>query len=117
MKIRLSRGKRSSGAVLIEVMLGLVLSSMLLAMTGSLWLFGSRNFVAVGNHAELDAKSRSAFELRSRTLRPASQVTGSQDGESPKWLRVTNSVARTQIAYAWKATPRTPACPKIGQPD
>jgi Tfp pilus assembly protein PilW len=105
MKIRLSRAKRLSGRVLVEVMVGLVLSSMLVAMTGSLWLVGSRTFGAVGTYTELDARSPNALELRSRQLRPATQVTSYQDSKSTKRLRLTRAVAGTQIACTWKATP------------
>jgi len=42
---------------------------------------------------------------RSRNLRPAPQVTSFQNSAPTKWLRVTNVVAVTQIAYTWKTTP------------
>ena len=105
MRIRLSRGKRSSGTVLIDALVGLMLSSMLAAMTGSLCVVGSRSFAAMGNYAELDTKSRNALVSRSRNLRPAPQVTSFQNSAPTQWLEVTNVVAATQIAYTWKATP------------
>ena len=89
---------------LVDVMIGLVLSSMLLAMTGSLWLYGIRNFGAVANYTELEAKSRNGLNLRSRNLRPASQVQGFQRSGSTQWLRLTNAVAGTQILHTRKAT-------------
>jgi Tfp pilus assembly protein PilW len=104
MKIRLSRGKRSSGTVLFDVLVGLMLSSMLVAMTSSLWLVGSRSFAVMTNYAELDAKSRNALVSRSRNLRLAPQVTSFQNSAPTKWLRVTNVVAVKQIAYTWKTT-------------
>ena len=104
MKIRLSRGKRSNGTVLVDVLVGLMLSSMLVAMTGSLWLVSSRSFAAMGNYAELDTKSCNALVSRSRSLRPAPQVTIFQNSAPTKWLRVTNVVAITQIAYTRKTT-------------
>lgn len=105
MKIRLSRGKRSSGTVLVDVLVGLLLSSMLVAMAGSLRLVGSRSLAAMGNYAELDTKSRNALVSRSRNLRPAPQVTSFQNSAPTKWLGVTNVVAVTQIAYTWTTTP------------
>src|SRR5512137_724984 len=105
MKSRLSLGRRSSGTVLVEVMVGLVLSSLLLAMAGSLWLAGSRNLVATRNYMELDARSHNALVSRSRNLRPAPQVTGFPNRESAKRLAVTQAVACTQIGDTWKATP------------
>ncbi len=88
---------------LVEVMIGLVLSSMLLAMTGSLWLYGIRNFGAVANYTELQAKSRNGLDLRSRNLRPPSPVPDSQRSGSTQWLEVTNAVAGTQIVHTRKA--------------
>jgi hypothetical protein len=121
MKIRsgrtLSRGKRVGGWTLAEVMVGLVLGSMLMAMTGSLWLFGNRSFAALGNYADLDARSRNALDLMSRDLRPAARVTGFQNSGTTRWLRVTNATAGTTITYTWSATPRTLVCQKTGQPD
>ena len=58
------------------MMVALALSSMLLARAGSLWLFGSRSFAAMGNYADLDARSRNALDLMSRDIRQATQVTG-----------------------------------------
>ena len=78
MRNRTSCGRRSGNTVLVEVLVGLVLSSMLVAMTGSLWLYGIRNFGAVANNTELEAKSRNGLVFRSRNLRPASPVTGFQ---------------------------------------
>ena len=91
--------------MLVEVMVCLVLSSVLVVMTGSLWLVGSRGFAAIGNYAELDTKSRNALVSRSRNLRPAPQVAGFQNSAPTKWLRVTNAVAVTQVAYTWRTTP------------
>jgi len=105
MKVRASQGKRSSGTVLVDMLVGLMLSSMLVAMTGWLCLFGSRNFGAMGNYTELVGKSRNGLELRSRDLRPASQLTGLPNSGSAQWLRLTNAVAGTQIVYRWKAIP------------
>ena len=56
---------------LVEVMVSVALGSMVLAMAGSLWLFGSRSFAAMGNYTDLDAKSRNALDLMSRDIREA----------------------------------------------
>ena len=109
--------KRARGTTLIEVMFGLVLSSMLLALTGSLWFFGSHSLVAVSDYTDLDARSRSALDLMSQELRHASQVTGFQNNATIKWLQVTNLAKGTAITYTWNATPRTLVCRKTGEPD
>ena len=86
-------GKRASGMTLVEVMVGVALGSMLLAMAGSLWLFGSRSFAAMGNYTDLDAKSRNALDLMSRDIRQATRVTAFQNSGTTKWLTVTNALA------------------------
>ena len=102
---------------LVEVMVGLALGSMVLAMAGSLYLFGSRSFAAMSNYVDLDAKSRSALDLMSRDIRQATQVTGFQNSGTTKWLTVTNALAGTGITYTWNDTARTLVCHKTGQPD
>ena len=98
-------------------MVGLVLSLMLVAVTGSLCLVGSRTFVATGSYAELDAKSRNGIELRTRHLRSAPRVAGIQNNDSTQSLRVTHAVAGTQLACKGNATPRTLVCQETGQRD
>jgi hypothetical protein len=102
---------------LVEVMVGVALSSILLAMASSLWLFGSRSFAAMGNYADMDAKSRNALDLMSRELRQASQVVAFQNTGTTRWLTVTNPSLGTGATYMWTATPRTLVCKQTGQPD
>jgi prepilin-type N-terminal cleavage/methylation domain-containing protein len=113
----LSRGKTARGFTLVEVMVGLALSSIIFALAGSLWLFASRSFVAMGNYADLDSKSRYALDLMSRDIREATQVTGFQNSGTTKWFTVTNATAGTATTYTWNATPRKLVCQKPGQPD
>jgi len=113
----LSRGKRAAGLTLPETMVAVELSSILLAMAGSLWLFGSRSFAAMGNYADLDAKSRNALDQMSRDIRQATQVTAFQNSDtSKKRLVVTNTAAGTGITYTWNAVTRTLVCQKTDQP-
>jgi prepilin-type N-terminal cleavage/methylation domain-containing protein len=113
----LSRGKRARGFTLVETMIGLALSSIIFALAGSLWLFGSRSFVAMGNYADLDAKSRYALDLMSRDIRQATQVTAFQKSGTTTWLTLTNALAGTSSTYTWNPTPRTLVCQKPGQPN
>ncbi len=100
MRISFSQLRRSSGAVLVEVMVGLVLSTLLLALTGSLWLVGSRDLAATGNYvAALDSQSRQGLELRSRHLRFADPEPGARRGERVQSPRVPNAVVTTEIAF------------------
>jgi len=113
----LSRATRARGMTLVELMVAVALGSMLAATAGSLWLFGSRSFVAMGNYASLDTTSRTALDLMSRDIRQATRVTAFRNSGNTKLLTVTNAVAGTVITYTWDERPRTLVCQKTGQPD
>jgi len=102
---------------LVEVMVAVGLGSMLLATAGSLWLFGSRSFVAMSNYTDLDNKSRNAVDLMSRDIRQATRVTAFQNNGNTKLLTVTNAFTGTEITYTWDANLRTLSCRKTGQPE
>jgi hypothetical protein len=102
---------------LVEMMVGIALGSMMLAMASSLWLFGSRSFVAMGNYQDLDTKSRRALDLMSRDLRGATQVTDFRSSATVKSLTVTNALSRTAVTYVWDARPRTLVCQKTDAPE
>ena len=70
------RRQAVGGMTLVEVMVSVALGSLLLAMASSLWLFGSRSFVAMSNYSDLGAKSRHALDFMSREIRQATRVTG-----------------------------------------
>ena len=117
MRNQLSRKRQPAGATLVEVMIGIALGTMLLAMTGSLWLYGSRSLGAMGNDAERDARGRNALHLRSRDLRPATQATGFQNGRNTEWLGETHAVVGETITCTWKVNSQTLVYQKTGQPD
>ena len=100
---------------LVEVMVAVALSSILLAMGGSLWLFGSRSFAAMGNYTDLDAKSRNALDQMSRDIRQATAVTAVDRSKTAKSLTVTNTVLGTGATYTWQASTGTLTCQKPGQ--
>lgn len=113
----LSSGKGSSGFTLVEIMIALGLSSMIMAVAASMFLFGTRSFVCMGNYVDLDAKSRNAIDLMSRDLREATEVTAFETDATLKKLTLTNAFAGTGTTYIWKATPGTLVCRKSGQTD
>jgi Tfp pilus assembly protein PilW len=92
MRIQLCREKRAGGTRLVDLMIGIVLSSMLLAMTGRLGLYCSQSLAAAGNCAEQDAKSRKGLHLRTRHLRPATPATGLQNSGNAKGLETNEAV-------------------------
>lgn len=65
-------------------MTGVVLSTLLLAMTGSLWLYGTGSLVGMGHYTERDAKSRNPLHLRSQGLGTATQAIGYLHGETTR---------------------------------
>jgi hypothetical protein len=80
-------------------------------------LFGSRNFAAMTNYTDLDAKSRNALDQMSLDIRQATQVADFQMSGTSKWFTVTNTVLGTGSTYIWRASARTLACQKPGQPE
>jgi len=110
-----SRGTGASGLTLVEVMVSVALASLLLATAGSVWLYGSRSFAAMGNYADLDHKSRNALDLMSRDIRQATRVTGFHNSGTSRWLAVTNEAEGMGITYTWNAGPRTLVCQKTGE--
>jgi len=100
----------------MEVMVTLGLGGLMLLFAGSLWLFGSRSFLAISNYTDLDNKSRNALDVMSRDLRQATGVTAFQNSSSIKSLSVTNAAQGMGITYTWNVTSRTLVCQKTGQP-
>lgn len=110
-----SRATAARGIALAEMMIALALGSLLFATVAALWLFGSRSFAAMGNYADLDAKSRNAIDLMSRDLREATGVTAFQKTENSRSLTVTNAITGKEISYTWNATARSLVCQQAGQ--
>lgn len=102
---------------LVEMMIAVALGSVLLAAGGSLWMFGSRSFVAMSNYSQLDKKSRNALDRMSQDIRQATAVTAFTKTASTRLLTVTNAIASKQISYIWTGTSRTLSCQQAGQPD
>ncbi len=116
-----SRPTSAAGMTLLEMMIGLGIGSVLVALSTSLWLFSSRSFAAMGNYTDLDNKSRSAADLISRDVREAIAVTAFQNNGHTKslTLALTNAAQATAgtVTYTWNDTPRTLVCQKSGEAD
>ena len=100
------RRQAVGGMTLVEVMVSVALGALVLAMGSSLWLFGSRSFVAMSNYSDLGVKSRQALDLMSREIRQATRVTGFDNTGTAKWLAVTNNALGTTVVYSWNAASR-----------
>jgi prepilin-type N-terminal cleavage/methylation domain-containing protein len=104
------------GMTLTEVMVAVAIGSIVLAATATLWMFGARSFVALGNYRELDSKSRFALDRMSRDIRQATRVLSFQNSGNNRWLSLTNEVSGLGLRYNWDAADRTLTCEKTGQP-
>jgi len=60
---------------LVELMVAVAVASIVFAAVGSLSMFTSRSFVAMGNYSDLDRASRNALDIMSREIRATSQLT------------------------------------------
>ena len=70
------------GFTLIELMVCVGLSVILLAVVVTLFINGSRSFVAMGNYQDLDAYSTRALDTFSKEIRNATAVVGYTSGVS-----------------------------------
>jgi hypothetical protein len=100
---RCSGGKQETerfrGVVLSEVVAGLVLSSMLLAMTASLWRVGRQELATTRAWTERSTLSSHQMVLRRQNLRQATQATMAGNGAVPgKPLAGTGELHRPALA-------------------
>ena len=109
-----ARKHTARGMTLVEVMVSVALGSVLLAMASSLWLFGSRSFVAMSNYSDLGTRSRTALDLMSREIRQATRVIGFENTGTAKWLAVTNDALGTTVIYTWNAGSRSLVRHEVG---
>jgi len=108
--------RRPNGWTLVEMMIGVAIGSLVLAVIGALSLYGLRSFVAIGNYSDLDARSSNALDQMSREIRQAAAVVGYQTNAAGKWIRFTNADLGITFRYAWDASSRALVCEKTGQP-
>ena len=108
---------RTSGWTLVELLIAVVIGLMVLAVLGALSLYGLRSFVAIGNYADLDAKSRTALDHMSRDIRQAGAVVSYQTNASQKSFKIAITNADSSVTFAnyiWEAATRKLRCDKTG---
>jgi len=101
---------------LVEVMVASGIGSLILGVTATLWMFGARSFVALGNYRELDSRSRFALDRMTRDIRQATRVVSFQNSGNNRWLSLTNELAGVGIRYTWDDASQALSCEKTGQP-
>jgi len=103
---------------LVELMIALTIGLIVLTAAGVIWIFVLQSFVAAGNYADLDSKSRVAVDVMMAEIRESSSVVGFQNNGSNKWLFVTNSLeANSGIRYSWDSGSRMLVRQRSGDPD
>jgi prepilin-type N-terminal cleavage/methylation domain-containing protein len=111
-----SRRKTTIGMTLIEVMVALGLSSILLAVVGTLSIYSARSFSALGNYVDLDLHSRAAADVLGRELRQATAVIDLQTNSAVNYVTLTNAYALTRLKVSWDTNAGTLLFEKTGQP-
>lgn len=84
-----SRGS-TVAMTMVELMIGIGVGSIVLAVVSILTVFGARSFVSLGNYSILEQQSTTGIDQITRELRQASRVVAWQTNSLPKWLIVTN---------------------------
>ncbi len=110
-------GRRAGGFTLIEMMIGVAVSMIVLAMAAGVYLFGSTSLASLANYEDLDARSRSALDQMTRDIRQASQVTAFQTNGTSTSFTVTNATQGVAVTYVWNPAAQTLVCQKTGHPD
>ena len=77
--------KQACGAMLVDVMVGLAISSLVLASVAALCAYGGRSFVGMSNYSDLESTSRRALDIITREVRTCRGVTN-QTGNSISFI-------------------------------
>lgn len=93
---------------LVELMVGIGVGSIVLALVSILTVFGARSFVSLGNYSILEQQSRAGIDQLTREVRQATAVVSWQTNALPKWLLVTNVTVEPNgttnaysVKYSW----------------
>jgi hypothetical protein len=100
---------------LIETLVALGVGALVLTVVAVLSVYALRSFTAMGNYADLEAKSRAALDRITRDVRQATGVISTDPLGADKRLRLTNALEGTSFTYAWYAEDRVLECEQDGQ--
>jgi len=84
-------------------LVALCVGALVLTVVAVLSVYALRSFTAMGNYADLEAKSRTALDRITRDLRQATGVVSINPLGADKRLRLTNALEGTSFSYAWYA--------------
>lgn len=105
------------GYTVVELLVALGLGGVLLMVVAALAVYGARSFVALGNYADLDARSRQALDVISREFRHATAVVAVQTNLPTKYITLTNVNSGASVRLAFDSDQRTLVLQRMGQPD
>ena len=106
------RLRRTLGMTLIETLVASAIGVLVLTVVAALSVHALRSFTAMGNYADLETKSRTAFDWITRDLRQATEVVSFIPSGPDKRLRLTNAVEGISLEYIWDADSRQLVCEK-----
>ena len=93
---------------LVELLIGVGIGSIVLALLSVLTVFGTRSFASLGNYSILNEQSHAGIDRVTRELRQASGVVSWSTNSVPKWLVVTNVTVASNgttnaysVRYSW----------------
>ena len=101
------RRRAAVAMTLVELLIGVGIGSIVLALVAILTVFGTRSFVALGNYSILNEQSHAGIDRITRELRQASGVVAWNTNSLPKWLVVTNVTVALgttnaySVKYSW----------------
>ena len=96
-----------SGMTLPDLMVAIAIGTVVMAVVMTLFYYGSRSFVAMGNYIDLDQYSRNAVDQMVKEIRQASALV-SLSTNMPKSLTFSNPAGYT-VTYVWHSNAATSA--------
>ena len=81
--------------------MAVALGMLVLAVVAALSLYGSKSFVAMGNYADLDQKSRNALDVITREIRQSSRLVAFQTNLPAMSLTLTNANQGATVKVTW----------------
>ena len=96
-----ARRRAAVAMTLVELMIGIGVGSIVLAVVSVLTVFGARSFATLGNYSIVEQQTTTGIDQITRELRQASGVVSWQTNALPKWLLLTNAPGGYSVKYSW----------------
>ena len=106
---------RTLAFTLVEMVIGVGLSTLLAVVGCFLTVYGARTFLSVGHYIDLDEQSRNAVDIIGREIRNSSAVVSFQTNLPIRSLTLTNDSSFTSVTLTYDQTARTLVMTKTGQ--